>query len=231
MREGKGRKPGVTDLIVLILLLLMAAWLLILAQSSTALICLILGVSILFAMKVSFIKRQARYLGTYLLVAVPLVVVMFSVHGILESIAGMVGKDLTMTGRTELWADVLSEPINRLLGTGYQSFWLGSRVDYLWGRYLFHPRQAHNGYIETYLNGGLLGLGLLVTLIMSIGNVLKKELNGDNSLGILLFAFWVTALFYNCTEARFSGPNLLWIILGLAALYHPSKYGAMTGRK
>lgn len=209
----------------------MVALLLILAHSSTSLICLILGLSILFVMKVSFMKKQTKYLGTYFLVVAPIVVVLFSVHGILESIAGMVGKDLTMTGRTDLWVDVLNEPINPLLGTGYQSFWLGSRVDYLWDRYLFHPRQAHNGYIETYLNGGLLGLGLLVTMIMSIGNVLKKGLSEDNSLGILLFAFWVTALFYNCTEARFSGSNLLWIILCLSALYRPPKHGSTIERR
>lgn len=229
MREEKQRKSGMADMVVLILLLSMVAWLVLFSHSSTALLCLILGLSILFIMKVSFIKRQASYLGTYLLVIAPLVVVLFSVHGILESITGMVGKDLTMTGRTDLWADVLMEPINPLLGTGYQSFWLGSRADYLWDRYLFHPRQAHNGYIETYLNGGLIGLGLLVTMMMSIGNVLKKELEGDNSMGILLFSFWVTALFYNCTEARFSGPYLIWIILALAALYQPPKCEPMMG--
>jgi len=231
MREDEGKKPGMTDFIILILLLAMVVWLVVLAQSSTALLCLLLGLSILFAMKVSCIKRQARYLGTYLLIIGPLVAVLFSVQGIFESITGMVGKDLTMTGRTDLWADVLSEPINPLLGTGYQSFWLGSRVDYLWDRYLFHPRQAHNGYIETYLNGGMIGLGLLVIMIMSIGNMLKKELVGDNRLGVLLFAFWVTALFYNCTEARFSGPYLIWVILGLAALYQSPKYEPITERK
>lgn len=77
----------------------------------------------------------------------------------------------------------------------------------------------------------MIGLGLLVIMIMSIGNMLKKELVGDNRLGVLLFAFWVTALFYNCTEARFSGPYLIWVILGLAALYQSPKYEPITERK
>lgn len=219
MRDEKEKKAGWTDSVVLTVLLSLVIWLVFLAQSSTALLCLVLGLGILGILKVSGIRKQARYLGTYLIVAGPLVAFLFSLHGILEAVTGLVGKDLTMTGRTDLWADVLSEPINPVLGTGYQSFWLGSRVDYLWDRYLFHPRQAHNGYIEIYLNGGLLGLALLVAMIMSIGNMLKKELAGDHSLPILLFAFWVTALFYNCTEARFSGPYLIWVLLGLAALY------------
>ena len=224
MREEGERKRGFVDSALLALLLSLVVSLVVLSQSSTALLCLMLGLGILSILKLSWMKRQARYLGTYLLFAGPVAVALFSAHGVLEGITGMVGKDLTMTGRTDLWADVLSEPINPLWGTGYQSFWLGSRVDYLWDQYFFHPRQAHNGYIETYLNGGVLGLGLLAMMILSIGNMLKKELAEENSVGVLLFAFWATALLYNCTEARFSGPYLIWVMLGLAALYQPPKY-------
>lgn len=219
MGEEDGKKRGAADAMILTLLLALVALLVVLSQSSTALLCLMLGLSILSILKLSWMKSQARYLGTYLLFAGPAAVVLFSGLGIFEGITAMVGKDLTMTGRTDLWADVLNEPISPLLGAGYQSFWLGSRVEYLWEQYLFHPRQAHNGYIETYLNGGVIGLGLLVMVILSIGNMLKKELAEENRVGILLFAFWVTALLYNCTEARFSGPYLIWVMLGLAALY------------
>lgn len=221
MRQEKERKTAIMDSVVAIVLLSMVAWLMFVSESSTALLCLLIAFAVLIVMKFSCVKRQARYLGVYLLFSGFLVIGLYSAQGIFESVTGIVGRDLTLTGRTELWADVLSEPINPVLGTGFQSFWLGSRADYLWERYLFHPRQAHNGYLETYLNGGLLGLYLLMALVMSIGSKLIKELEGNNSFGILLFVFWVAALFYNCTEARFVGPNLLWILLSLAALYRP----------
>jgi O-antigen ligase len=82
----------------------------------------------------------------------------------------MVGRDTTLTGRTNLWAELLREPINPLLGTGYQSFWPGPRTEYFWAKYSFHPNQAHNGYLETYLNGGFLGVCLLVAMIVSAGS-------------------------------------------------------------
>lgn len=214
-----GKDTRTADLAPLAGLWGVAVWLLVISSSSTALICLAVGSAILLLMKMSVAQRQVRHLGGYTLVGVLLMVGFFSLQGTLEMMTGAVGRDLTFTGRTELWADVLREPINPLLGTGYQSFWLGARADDLWERYLFHPRQSHNGYLETYLNGGLLGLILLLAVIASIAARLKRELLSGNRFAVLLFSFWVAALFYNFTESRFVGPNLIWIILSLAALY------------
>ena len=220
-RDREGRW---SEFLVLAALFSMAMSLMVVSQSSTSLICLMLGVAVLLLMKLSCIKRHARHLGFYGVLAAVLLLALVSSQGIVETITGAVGRDLTFTGRTELWADVLREPVNPLLGTGYQSFWLGARADDLWERYLFHPRQSHNGYLETYLNGGLLGLFLLLGVILSIGMRLKKGLEAGNSFAILLFTFWIAALFYNFTESRFAGPNLIWIMLSLAALYRPPQW-------
>uniref|UniRef100_C6E3Z2 O-antigen polymerase n=1 Tax=Geobacter sp. (strain M21) TaxID=443144 RepID=C6E3Z2_GEOSM len=217
------RETKAWDLTLLAALWLMAVWLMLVASSSTALICLALGSAMLLMLKLSFARKQVRHLGVYSLLGASLLVTLFSLQGAVEMITGAVGRDLTFTGRTELWADVLREPINPLVGTGYQSFWLGARADDLWERYLFHPRQSHNGYLETYLNGGLLGLFLLLAVIASIGKRLKGGLLSGNNFAVLLFSFWVAGLFYNFTEARFVGPNLIWIMLSLAALYQPEK--------
>lgn len=225
MRGEEDAKGG--DLPVMGLLLLMAAWLMVISSSSTSLVCVILGIGVLLAMKLSSARRLSRHLGTYTVLAALIVLALFSARGLLEAITAAVGRDLTFTGRTELWADVLNVRINPLLGTGYQSFWLGARADDLWERYLFQPRQSHNGYLETYLNGGLLGLFLLLAVMVSIGARLKGELEANNSFAILLFTFWITALFYNFTESRFVGPNLIWLMLSLAALYQPARGGAM----
>jgi len=69
----------------------------------------------------------------------------------------------------------------------------------------------------------LLGLLLLLALIASIGKRLKTGLLAGNRFTVLLFSFWVASLFYNFTESRFVGPNLIWILLSVAALYHPAE--------
>ena len=74
-----------------------------------------------------------------------------------------------MTGSTDglprwlqlvIWTDLLAYPINPVLGAGFESFWLGERLEVLWknggGR-----QMARNGYIEIYLNLGLVGLVML----------------------------------------------------------------------
>ena len=50
---------------------------------------------------------------------------------------------------------------NPLVGTGYESFWLGPRLKDVWAQTGAGINEAHNGYLEVYLNQGLIGLVLL----------------------------------------------------------------------
>ena len=203
-------------------LLALVAWLIFIAHSATALVCIVVGTLILFLMKFSFVVEHLRYLGLYSMVlAISMIVILYYFPTAINAIAEGVGRDRTFTGRTDLWLDLLREPINPLVGTGYQSFWLGSRADYLWDKYLFHPIQAHNGYLETYLNGGFVGVALLLAMIVATGNKLKKVLLLERSFAILLIVFIITAILYNMTEAMISRLSLLWFVICIAALYSP----------
>lgn len=222
--RAAGKKYGGADLFCRAVLMLMVVWLIVSAHSATSAICLILGTVILLLMRYPFARRQLRYLGTYSLVAGLLILVIYAFPGILETFVEMAGRNMTLTGRTDLWADLWNIPINSLFGTGYQSFWLGPRIELLWQKYPFHPNQAHNGYLETYLNGGLVGVSLLMAMIVSTGSKLRKALLAGSSEGLLRFAFFITILIYNWTEAMFYGINLIWITLLIAALSYPRSY-------
>lgn len=230
VRSADGKPSDKIDVCCRIVLLSICTWLMYLANSMTSLICLIVGVGIIVATKLHFGRRQIRYLGTYGLLMGLLMLVVYFIPGILEAVIDLFHRDMTLTGRSEMWAELLDEPINPLLGTGYQSFWLGSRAEILWEKYLFHPTQAHNGYLETYLNGGLVGVGLLLATIFYTGSKLKRIVWDESGFTLLLISFLVTALFYNWTEARFGGLNILWIILSIAALYHPMLHGTVLRR-
>src|SRR5436190_23821909 len=97
----------------------------------------------------------------------------------------------------------------------------------MWAKYSFHPNQANNGYLETYLNGGLVGLSLLAAMIVSGGSKLKKELLLGASYPIVRFAFLVSAVVYNWTEAAFNGLSLVWVVLLISALNYPPSPGLM----
>jgi len=222
IRSADNLKTDKTDLINRFVLLLMMVWLVDKARSSTSTASLILGIGLLLSMQLPFARRQVRYLGTYsLLTGFLILVLLYSVPGIFDAVVGIFGRDATLTGRTDMWKDLLKEPINSVIGTGYHSFWLGPGAERMWEKYYFHPTQAHNGYLETYLNGGLVGLFLLVAMIVSTARRVKKEVLWGDRFGMLLFSFLVVIVFNNGMEATLGGVNVFWFILLIAALYYP----------
>ena len=218
------------DMLSRVVLVLMMFWLLSKAESSTALLCWVMGAVILYVLKFKFAMRQVRSLGTYALVVSMLLLSLYLIPGLLGFFLEMIGEDPTFTGRTDLWADLLTQRINPLMGTGYQSFWLGERAEFMWEKYYFHPNQSHNGYIETYVNGGVLGAACLLAWLVAAGRDVKKELLRGHEFAKMRFAALVIGVFYNWTEAVFNRLSLVWFILLLAAVNYPRATRRQTVR-
>lgn len=227
IRTADNLKTDKLDLISRIVLLLMMVWLMDKVHSATSTASLILGSGLLLLMRFPFARRQVRYLGTYSLLIGFFILLLYFVPGIFDTVAGILGRDATLTGRTDMWADLLKEPINPILGTGYHSFWLGPGAERMWEKYYFHPTQAHNGYLEAYLNGGLVGVSLLMAMIVSTARRVKKEVLLGDRFGMLLFSFLVVIVFYNWTEATLGGLNIFWVIMLIAALNGPHSISSM----
>lgn len=217
-----GRMIG-TDVAVRVGLALMIVWLLGKADSLTAMVCLLFacGMVLLTRLRSDVIKPVARHLGAYTVALGLFVYALSLAPGALQGLADVAGRDMTLTGRTTLWDDLLREAVDPIFGTGFQSFWLGPGGKRMWEKYYFHPIQAHNGYLETYLNGGLVGLGLLLAMIVSIGAKLKKQRGTYEALRLV---FFVVTLIYSWTEAAFNGSSLVWIMFLIAGLDYPRSF-------
>ena len=86
------------------------------------------------------------------------------------------GKDPTLTGRTEIWGLVLGLHTNPWFGTGFESFWLGPRLDKMRTALPNFPiNEAHNGYLEVYLNLGWAGI-CFIALLLATGY--KRAISG-----------------------------------------------------
>ena len=77
----------------------------------------------------------------------------------------MLGKDLTLTGRTGIWSAVLDSIAKRpLLGYGYQAFWLGLEGESY--RIILAVSwvlaQAQNGFLDVMLEMGTVGLAIVL---------------------------------------------------------------------
>ena len=76
----------------------------------------------------------------------------------------LVGRDESMSGRDTLWADVFREGLKSpVFGSGYGAFWYEGRGRELTGTW--NPRQAHNAYIDVFVDIGLVGLLLVLVVV------------------------------------------------------------------
>src|SRR5437867_1509875 len=141
--------------------------------------------------------------------------------GVGTDLVEAMGRDATLTGRTVLWEELLRIPTDPWFGSGFESFWLGERAKLLWRHHWWHPNQAHNGYLEVFLNLGWLGVALLSFVIARGYQNVVGALHRDPELGKLRLAFFVIALLYNLTEAAFKMMHPVWIIFLLAVTAVP----------
>jgi O-antigen ligase len=84
--------------------------------------------------------------------------------------------------------------------------------------------EAHNGYLEIYLNLGAIGVVLLVGFLFATYRTIWKRFTASYTFASLTLAVWTVLLFYNVTEAAFKG-SLLWPILLLGAMVVPERVG------
>ena len=163
-----------------------------------------------------------QHLGTYMIV----VAGFFTFSRVFPSISGvlfkLLNRDPTLTGRTDIWKLVLEEHTNPLIGTGFYSFWLGERVDKFWRLYEFRLNEAHNGYLETYLNNGLIGVGLLLAVLLSSARKMRDSfMNGNHAVAMRLVLV-IIGMLYNLSEAAFNRMGLIWFALLLAVAEYPA---------
>lgn len=197
-----------------IAMLLMIAYLLRTANSATSLACLLIGTAVIVVMGIPFVKR---YPQSVLALSLAVAVLVFLVQGIANvkstAFEGL-GRDDSLTGRTEIWEQVLSRVKNPVFGVGFDSFWLGDRLKSWQGTgWSFVVTTSHNGYIETYINIGALGLVFLGLLLLASYSNCIKNIHYHPEFARLSIAFFVTALASNLTEANFRSLSLPWFIL------------------
>ena len=206
------------------ILMAMCVWLFTQAHSSTALGCSIICAGLLSAMRIAGLRNALQRAGmsgliVFTLIALLLNVVFNPVQDVVEGL----GRNMTLTGRTDIWREALKIKIDPLIGTGYFSFWQSQRavdVSTALG-FFFTIKEAHDGYLEVYLNSGLIGLGLLCVVLLSSVKKIISTLAMDDSYTTFRLAVVVGVMFYNVTESAFSGLVLLWVMLLLVVMEYP----------
>jgi exopolysaccharide production protein ExoQ len=191
-----------------------AVWLLDASKSSTSLGCFALGVSIVVLFAIPAVGRQHRYLGCWAL-AMMLIAWWAILAQLPETIVAGLGRNMTFTDRTYIWADLLDAQTDPLVGTGYSSFWLGPRLDYFLN--VHKVNEAHSGYLDVYVELGFVGVALFSCLLVSTFFKVKHSLAEDPAYGRLRLALLAVFLAYNFTESAYQMGTLLGFMFVLIA--------------
>jgi exopolysaccharide production protein ExoQ len=136
--------------------------LLLLAISTSSLVNLIIIIFAFFTFQIWRWSYKVM-IPTLILMAILSQILYFWLSNDPDLLFTSLGKDSTLTGRTELWPlvmDMISK--HPWLGYGYGGFWQGWNGEsaYIWRAAGWKPNHPHNGYLALCLDLGLLGLGL-----------------------------------------------------------------------
>lgn len=133
-----------------------------------------------------------------------------------EDILAVFGRDFTLSGRTDLWMAVLEKIGERpWLGYGYGGFWLGlngESVD-VWNAVRWQPPHSHNGFLDLWLDLGLLGLAIFAFSFIAVCVRAVAWLRQNHtSDGLWPLAYLTFLLLANLTESSLLRQNFLWIL-------------------
>jgi exopolysaccharide production protein ExoQ len=201
-------------------LIAMTVYLLKEADSATALSCFGLAGSV---MVLTYLYSWARKPAVMHLMVVAVLSVAFSALflGIGSGLVEDLGRESTLTGRTAIWQSALGLVRNPLFGTGFESFWIGPRLRQVEIDINQGVNQAHDGYIEIFLNLGWVGIALLGGLIVTGYRRIVPAVRQRTQLGSLRLAFLIVALAYNFTEGGFKMMHPVWIVFLLTIAIVP----------
>jgi exopolysaccharide production protein ExoQ len=220
LSQSREEKHRVRRMLAHVVIVGMVFWLFWMANSMTSLSCFIMAAAVMVA--VSFHRVARRPATVHLLVASVICTSFYALFvntgsGLVESL----GRDPTLTGRTGIWDAVLSVSRSPLVGTGFESFWLGWRLHRVWELTMQGLQEAHNGYLEVYLNLGWIGVIFIAALIATGYRNIFANLRRDHVTVGLRLAFFIVAIVYNFTEAGFRETTLIWIFFLLATCAVP----------
>src|SRR5258708_3597701 len=203
-----------------LLLLGMGLWLLNMCQSKTSLLCLIVGAALIVSSGRLASKMVSRIV---LLAALSLPYLLFFAqrfNSVIAPIVEVMGRNMTFTGRTNIWEHITSKTVNPLIGAGYWNFWGGRGGFQISEQMRTSVPHAHNGYLDIYLDGGVIGLILLFFVLIAYGRRLMKKFQGDRFQRVR-FAVLIVMIFYNLSESMYSRVSPIWFTTLLAMLDFP----------
>src|SRR4028119_1917170 len=182
-----------------------------------ATILLIIAVSSLnFLKKLSF---QWAFTAIICFLVVSIIMTVFVVDNLEEIIVGGLGKDLTLTGRTEFWPQLMDAVNQRpWFGYGYEGFFQQDKLGadtpayFIYTPNGFQPKNPHNGAIGILLAFGWPGLILMmISLLLNLAYAVRYLSRGNLEDAGIPICFLVYIIMSNITEGYIVIAKNAWL--------------------
>ena len=139
-----------------------------------------------------------------------------------DVVLAMLGKDITLTGRTVLWEAAWEAIWQRpWLGYGYSAFWLGWQGGSaaVWTAAGWESPHSHNGFLDLWLELGLLGVTILLVGLATAGRravaAIRSAPRAETLWPVLLLS---VILVYSFTESVILRQNSIFWVLYVATV-------------
>lgn len=199
-------------------LLALTAYLLYLSNSASSTVCLLVAVTIVVSTRLPFFRRRLHLLGVTALAFVLAFWLLDQTVGITENVVSGLGRDMTYTGRTDVWRELLNLHTDPVLGVGFMSFWDDERLISRLPEWVGYS--AHNGYLEEYLVGGWIAIFLLAVMLLAAGLRINNALKHDGDYGAVRLAIFFAFLIGNFSESNIACMTPVGFLFLLAAIGH-----------
>jgi exopolysaccharide production protein ExoQ len=218
-RNQRDRK---TQLAVRAGIFLVGLWLLVTCDSQTSRLCLMLGIFVFWGCgRLLRMPNGKSVLIACLAVGISLTV-LDKTFGLSEMVIRAMGRNPTLTGRTEIWRLVMDQHTDPLVGMGFYRFWDSDKGRAIRESYM-KINSTHNGYLEMYVDGGLVADTLIILLLLTAGKRAINRLFAGEPMGRFSLIFWLIPIIYNLSETSFFRLDPLWLTFMLVTIECPQR--------
>jgi exopolysaccharide production protein ExoQ len=180
---------------------------------------------------------HVRHLGILIAAVIVAEGILLGVYFEWESMLTSIGRNPTLTGRTDLWLEVLSLIQQRpWLGYGLGGFWLGWEGESaaVWSAIGWRPPHAHNGLLDVTLDLGIVGLALfLAGYVTAWTKALRAARSASSLNGLWALMFLMFLLLSEATESALLAQNsLTWVlyVATVSGLIPSDRIASMSSR-
>jgi exopolysaccharide production protein ExoQ len=182
----------------------LACVLLFLSRSATSIVVCALVVATGPLWRLARMNGKQRF-PAYIVAGLTLFLTGYFVTGNTDLLLKLLGRDSTLTGRTQLWGLVLDAVAKRpIVGYGFDAFFTGLRGESLnvLIRAGWLVPAAHNGFLELLLGLGIIGLAVfLLVFVQTFNRALTYVRLEQNSMGFWPVTYLCFFAMHNMTES------------------------------